>query len=148
MFDPSQNGSAPDVVVPGTAVADWEALFGLIRSAGWRCEYESGEERLPLPPSAADLFAHEPGASVRNLWVWPESGFEWIIRLWTSDEILSDVSLHEIQGQEALDAFCRFLRTVGVALGKPVLMFAEGAHDDPPMMAYEVAGDRVVFLAG
>jgi hypothetical protein len=34
-------------------------------------------------------------------------------------------------------------------LGKPVLMFAEGAHDDfPPTMAYEVVNDRVVFLAG
>jgi hypothetical protein len=41
-------------------------------------------------------------------------------------EIVGDVSLHEIQGQEALDTFCSFLRTLGAALGKPVLMFAEG----------------------
>jgi hypothetical protein len=148
-FDPSQNGSAPDVVVPDTTVADWEALLGLIRSEGWRCEYEVGEERQPLPPSVAELFVSDPEGLVRSLWVWPDPGMEWIIRLWTPAEIVSDVSLHEIQGQERLDAFCRFLRALGAALGKPVLIFAEGTYDDyPPMMAYEVADDRVVFLAG
>lgn len=72
---------------------------------------------------------------------------EWIVRPWTRDEVVGDVGLHEIQGQERLDVFCRFLRKLGTALGKPVLMFAEGTQDHP-MMAYEAAGDQVVFLAG
>ncbi|WP_433723475.1 hypothetical protein ACQP2Y_00360 [Actinoplanes sp. CA-051413] len=148
-FDPSQNGSAPDVVVPGTAIADWEALLGLIRSEGWRCEYEIGDERRPLPAAAAELFDPNLEGLLRSVWVWPDPGLEWIIRPWTPDEIVSDVSLHEIQGQERLDAFCRFLRTVGAALGKSVLVYAEGAFDSyPPMMAYESAEDRVAFLAG
>ncbi|MBB4696020.1 hypothetical protein [Paractinoplanes abujensis] len=147
-FDPSQNGSAPDVVVPDTAIADWEALLALIRSEGWRCEYALGEERRPLPPSAAELFEPDPEGRGRSLWVWPDPGLEWIVRLWTPDEVVSDVSLHEIQGQKKLDAFCRFLCTLGAALGKSVLMYAEGSHDYPPMMAYQVADDRVVFLAG
>jgi hypothetical protein len=147
-FDPSQNGSAPDVVVPDTTVADWEALFELIRSEGWRWEYELGEERRPLPSAAAKLFEPDPEGLRRSLRVWPDPGLEWIVRPWTPDEVDSDVSLHEIQGQERLDAFCRFLRTLGAALRKPVLMFAEGTHDYPPMMAYEVADDQVIFLAG
>lgn len=148
-FDPSRNGSAPDVVVPDTAVADWEALLGLIRSEGWRCEYEFGEEQRPLPSSATELFEPDPEGRGRRLWVWPDPGLEWIVRPWTPDEVVSDVNLHEIQGQERLDAFCRFLRTLGAALGRPVLMYAEGAYGDyPPMMAYELAEDRVVFLAG
>jgi hypothetical protein len=74
---------------------------------------------------------------------------EWIVRPWTPDEVISDVSLHEIQGQEKLDIFCRFLRTLGAALGKSVLVYAEGAYDGyPPMMAYEATENRVVFLAG
>jgi hypothetical protein len=150
-FDPSQNGSAPDVVVPDTTVEDWEKLFRLIQSEGWRCEYEYRDQRQPLPASAAELFVPDPEGWLRNLWVWPEPDMEWIIRPWSQspDEIASDVSLYEIQGQERLDAFCRFLHTLGAALGKPVLMFAEGSYDNyPPMMAYEVANDQVVFLAG
>ena len=148
-FDPSQNGSAPDVVIPGTAVADWEALLGLIRSEGWRCEYEFGEEQRPLPSSATELFEPDPEGRGRRLWVWPDPGLEWIVRPWTPDEVVSDVNLHEIQGQERLDAFCRFLRTLGAALGKPAFLYPEGAyHDHPPMMAYELAEDRVVFMAG
>jgi hypothetical protein len=148
-FDPSQNGSAPDVVVSDTTVADWDALFGLIRSEGWRCEYEFGEEWRALPSAAAELFEPSQDDLLRSLWVWPDPGMEWIIRPWTPDEVVGDVNLYEIQGQEKLDAFCRFLRTLGAALGKPVLMYAEGAYNDyPPMMAYELTEDRVVFLAG
>ncbi|MEU8230291.1 hypothetical protein AB0C12_11885 [Actinoplanes sp. NPDC048967] len=147
-FDPSQNGSAPDVVVPDTARADWEALLELIRSEGWRCEYQVGDERRPLPAAAAELFDSNLKGSLRSVWVWPDPGLEWIIRPWTSGEIVSDVSLHEIQGQERLDAFCRFLRTLGAALSKSVLVYAEGTFDShPPMMAYESANDRVAFLA-
>ncbi|MGW4941114.1 hypothetical protein ACWEOZ_05930 [Actinoplanes sp. NPDC004185] len=146
-FDPSQNGSLPDVVVAGTAIADWEALLGLIRSEGWRYEYEVGDERRPLPAAAAELF--DPGGVLRSLRVWPDPGLEWIVRPWTHDEIVGDVSLHDIQGQERLIAFCLFLRTLGAALGKAVLVYAEGALANcPPMMAYESAKDRVALWSG
>lgn len=75
---------------------------------------------------------------------------EWTVRPSSPDEIDSDVSLFEIQGQERLDVFCGFLRTLGKTLDKRVLVYAEGDHSYPsypPMMAYEVADDRVVFVA-
>jgi hypothetical protein len=147
-FDPSENGSAPDVVVPDTSVVDWDALVGLIRSEGWPCKYEAGDRWCSLPPTAAELFDAAPEGFLRNLWVWPDPGLEWIIRLGTPDAIVSDVDLHEIQGQERLDAFCRFLRILGVALRKSVLVYAEGDYVGyPPMMTYEAAADRVIFLA-
>lgn len=148
-FDPSENGSAPDVVVPDMTLADWESLFGLIRSECWPCEYDFQDQRLSLPESAAELFVPDPEGWLRTLWVWPDPDLEWIVRPYSPDEILSDVSLYEIQGQERLDTFCDFLRTLGTALRKRVLMYSEGAYDDyPPMLAYEVDDDRVVFLAG
>ena len=146
-FDPAENGTLPDVIVPDTTIADWEALFALIRSEGWRCEYDYREERLPLPASAAEMLVPDPDG-VRGLWIWPNPDLEWIVRPWSPDEIDGDVSLYEIQGQERLDVFCGFLRTVGAALGKSVLVYSEGTYDSrPPMMAYEPALDRVVFLA-
>lgn len=148
-FNPYGNGSLPDVIVHGTTLADWEALFGLIQSNGWRCEYDFRGQRLPLPASAADLFVPDPEREARALRVWPAPGMEWIVRPWSPDEIDSDVNLHEIQGQGRLDAFCEFLRMLGKALGKRVLVYAEGTYDGhAPMLAYEVANDRVVFLAG
>ena len=79
--------------------------------------------------------------------VWAEAEMEWIVRPWIPNEIVSDVSLYEIQGQDRLDALCRFLRALGTALGKRVLMYPEGDLQYPPMMAYEIADDRVVFVA-
>jgi len=78
-FDPAHNGTLPDVVVPDTTVADWEPLFALIRSEGWRCEYDFREERLPLPASAAEVLVPDP-EWVRSLWVWPNPDLEWIVR--------------------------------------------------------------------
>lgn len=147
-FDPYENGSAPDVIVPDMSLADWETLFRLIRSKGWRCDYEFRDQMLPLPPSPAELFIRDPEGWLRTIRVWPDPDLEWIVRPWSTDEIDSDVSLFEIQGQERLDVLCGFLRTLGSALGKRVVMYAEGFHRDPPMLAYEVDDDRVVFLAG
>ncbi|WP_051366665.1 hypothetical protein [Hamadaea tsunoensis] len=59
------------------------------------------------------------------------------------------MSLFELQGQERLDKFCTILRQLGQALGKRVAMYAEGTDERyPPILAYEVDQDRVVFLAG
>jgi hypothetical protein len=146
-FDLAENGSAPDVIVHDTTLADWERLLELMRSEGWRCDYDFREQGLPLPVSAAEIFVRDPDGERPTLRVWPGLELEWIIRPWSTDEIVSDVSLHDIQGQERLDAFCRFLRTLGARLGKRILVYAEGDLQRPPMMAYEVVDDRVSFLA-
>ena len=79
-----------------------------------------------------------------------EPHLKWIITLWSAEEILGDVALDEIQGQEQLDGFCRFLQTVGKVLGKRVAVYSEGTSSGghPPLMAYDVAADEVRFLAG
>ena len=147
-FDPSENGGAPDVVVADTTLADWQLVLDLVRSHGWRCEYERGDRVTPVPKSAADLFVLETGEPSTLLTVWPYPDLEWIIRPYAEEEILSDVDLHQIQGQERLDAFCRLLRTLGDALQKDVCVYSEGDDTYPPMIAYDVAVDRVVYLAG
>ena len=81
------------------------------------------------------------------LTVWPDPDLEWMIRPWAVEEILSDVDLYQIQGQERLDAFCRFLRTLGDALQKDVFVYGEGDNTYPPMMTYDAAAGRIAFLA-
>lgn len=58
-FDPVENGSAPDVIVADTTLADWQLLLDLIRSHGWSCEYEIGDRAAPVPGSATTLFPAE-----------------------------------------------------------------------------------------
>ena len=147
-FDPAGNGSAPDLVVTDTTLAGWQALISLIRTAGWRAEFEQHGRCGEVPASAADLFAADPDGWVKYLRVWPDQDIEVILRPWSADEMVGDVNLFELQGQERLDRFCGILRQIGRTLSRRVAMFAEGAGDHPPMLAYEVDVDRVVFLAG
>lgn len=146
-FDPAQNGSVPDLVVTDTTLDDWHALITLIRTAGWRAEYEHGDLRGEVPTSAADLFVTDPDGCLKHVRVWPEPNIEVIFRPGSTDEIVGDVSLFELQGQERLDEFCGILSQIGRTLGKRVAMFAEGDGNYPPMLAYEIDLDRVVFLA-
>jgi hypothetical protein len=148
-FDPAENGSAPDIVVEDTALEDWQGLITLIRTDSWRAEYEIGDERVGVPAAAADLFVPHREGWLRSLWVWPRPDIELTFRVWTPEVIVGDVSLYELQGQQRLDDFCGILRRLGQRLGKRVTMYAEGCYDQyPPMLAYDVDQDRVVFLAG
>ena len=149
-FDPVENGSPPDVIVADTTLAHWQFVLDLVRSRGWLCRYERGDQEIAVPESAADLFPAEDREQMTLLTVWPDSGLEWMIRPWAVEEILSDVDLRQIQGQERLDAFCRFLRTLGDALQKDVFVYSEGDYTYPtypPMMTYDAAAGRVTFLA-
>src|SRR5215207_10615179 len=70
---------------------------------------------------------------------------QWIVRPWSPNGIGSDVQLNEIQGQDRLDTFCGFLRTLGPALGKRILVYARApttttGHDR--LVARLLAGHR------
>ncbi|MEV4352322.1 hypothetical protein AB0J83_48330 [Actinoplanes sp. NPDC049596] len=147
-FDPSRNGSLPDLVVADTTLDDWQALLTVIRTANWRAECEHRDHRIEVPASAADLFVPDPEGWLKYLHVWPAPDLEMIFRPWGPDEIVGDVSLFDLQGQKRLDEFCGVLRRIGRALGKRVALFAEGDGNYPPTLAYEIDQDRVVFLAG
>lgn len=146
-FDPQENGSAPDVCVADTSVADWEALVHLVRVHGWGVKYSTGGSSTDqLPDHVEDLFARTSDALV-ELRVWPDPAIEVVFRPFTVEEIWGDLDLGELQGQERIDVLCQFLRTVGRRLGKPVVMLAEG---DPgyPLIGYQAEADRIVTLAG
>ena len=63
-FDPDLMGSLPDVRVEDASVQDWQAVFDLVRSQGWRWEYAEGDAVLPLPP-AADALARPADVAAR-----------------------------------------------------------------------------------
>jgi len=99
-------------------------------------------------PSAETVFARAADAELVSIRVWPTLEVLAIFRPWASDgsSIDFDVDLTELQGQERLDVFCRFLTTIGRELGKPVLMSPE-ADWEHPVLGFDPTTDRVVLLA-
>ncbi|MEU4640543.1 hypothetical protein [Micromonospora sp. NPDC023814] len=144
-FDPNLTGSLPDLRVEDASVEDWQALFDLVQTQGWRWEYSEGDVVLPLPPAAA-VVARPADAETPTLRVWPAVDVLVIFRLYAVAEIDFDVNLRELQGQERLDILCGFLAVIGRRLGKPVLMAPESDYHHP-VLGFDVEADGVVLLA-
>ncbi|WP_030315395.1 hypothetical protein [Streptomyces sp. NRRL B-3229] len=143
-FDPDLMGALPDVRVPGTSVADWQAVFDLVRSRGWAYAYSEDGVAGRLP-RVEDLVARGAGTCA-ELRVRPEPGFLVIFRMYEVEAIDFDVDLRELQGQAGVDVLCRLLRVIGRRLGKPVLVAPE-SDSSHPVLGFDVAVGRVVLLA-
>lgn len=144
-FDPDLMGALPDARVPDTSLEDWQELLELVAERGWKYQYSEGETVLPLPP-AQTVLSRQADAECPELRVWPSTEMLAIFRFLAAEEIDFDVDLRELQGQERLDVFCRFLRDIGRRLGKPVLLDPEGDYRHP-VLKFDVEADRVVLLA-
>ncbi|MFJ2770941.1 hypothetical protein [Streptomyces sp. NPDC087300] len=144
-FDPDVMGALPDVSVAGASVADWQAVFDLVRTSGWPWEYLEGGIAGRLPP-AAEVLARPADAETVVLRVWPAPEVLMIFRPTSPDEVDFDIDLRELQGQHGVDLLCAFLAAVGRRLDKPVMMTAEGNYGQP-VLGFDPATDSVVLLA-
>ncbi|MEV0157229.1 hypothetical protein AB0H57_26360 [Micromonospora sp. NPDC050686] len=144
-FDPNLMGALPDVRVEDASVEDWQAVFELVQTQGWRWEYCVGDAVVPLPP-AADVLARAADDELPILRVWPVPDV--LVNFWPycAVEIDFDIDLRELQGQERLDMLCGFFAVIGRRLGKPVLMAPEGDYHHP-VLGFDVEADEVVLLA-
>jgi hypothetical protein len=149
-LDPG-DGVLPDCEIAGTTAADWQRVFELVRVSGWRHEYavlDEGDEPPRRLPDAAVVFAGAPDG-LPTLKVWPVSDAEVIFRLFDAGSIDFDLDLREWQGQERLDHLCEFLTALGRAVGRPLVMTAEGsAGPESEILRYDPAVDRVVLAPG
>nr|WP_322770105.1 hypothetical protein [Frankia sp. Cr1] len=145
-FDPEENGSLPDVHVPDTTIADWQAVVDLVRSRGWAYEYSVDGRVVRLPHRVEDMLNRRNGrAGMLKVWLAPDVLA--IFRPYVLERIDFDVDLRQLQGQDRLDVLCQFMRAIGRALGKPVVLTPEGC-DTVPLIGYELRSDCVVVLAG
>ncbi|MFJ9034700.1 hypothetical protein ACIRQP_40960 [Streptomyces sp. NPDC102274] len=146
LFDPELMGSLPDVFVPGTSVKDWQAVLDLVGASDWEYQYSEGETLLPMPRAEA-VFSRPADAECPELRVWPTAEVLAIFRFYSVEEVDFDVDLRELQGQERLDMFRRFLREIGQRLGKRVLMYSEGGDHRCPVLGFDAGTDQMVLLA-
>ncbi|MET7751585.1 hypothetical protein [Micromonospora sp. NPDC005367] len=144
-FDPNLMGALPDVCVEDASVEDWQAVFDLVQTQGWKWEYSVGNAVVPLPP-ATDVLARPAGAELPILRVWPVPAVQVNFWPYSVGEIDFDIDLRELQGQERLDMLCGFFAAIGRRLGKSVLMAPESDYHHP-VLGFDVEADRVVLLA-
>lgn len=144
-FDPEVNGVLPDVRVENTSIVDWQTVLDLVRLAGWAYEYSVGGTIAPLPILAVDMLG-QPDDELVELRVWPAEEMLVIFRLYAVEQVDFDVDLRELQGQDRLDLLCDFLRALGRAVGKAVVLTPEGFADFP-VLGFVPAAGRVVMLA-
>lgn len=140
-FDVEWNGSAPDGVIHGTTVDDWNAIVRLAYERAWRIEYRDEDEVRPVPADLCVAFG-EGREFQPMLAVWPKA--EILIDFWlhAPDTIDFDFSLHDVQDQAGLDWLCGFLRVLGQEIGKAVEVMPEG-FDQAPFLRYDPTIDRV-----
>ncbi|MEV4019743.1 hypothetical protein AB0J35_55590 [Nonomuraea angiospora] len=144
LFDTELNGVLPDVCVPGTSIEDWQAVFDLVLSKGWRYEYSV--DGIPLRLPAAKLMMALRDEAGPHLKVWPHPDVLAIFHPYAEESVDFDVDLRELQGQERLDVLCGFLRAIVRRLGKPVVMTPEG-DPEHPVLGFDVTTGRVVLMA-
>jgi hypothetical protein len=144
LFDAEANGVLPDVCVPNTSIEDWQAVFDLVRSKGWRYEYSVDGVALRLPAAELTLALRDEASPRLN--VWPHPDVLVIFRPYAEETVDFDVDLRHLQGQERWDALCGFLRAVGRRLGKPVVMTPEG-EPERPVLGFDVTTGRVALMA-
>ncbi|MGW2353689.1 hypothetical protein [Actinacidiphila glaucinigra] len=126
----------------GAPAADRQALPDLVVARGCWHEYAEGCRVLPLP-TAARVLSGPCDAEVPTLCVEPVPGFRAIFRFLSDETIDFGIDLHELQGQEGLDAFCGFLRAIGRRLDRTLFLCPEGADVDLAILWYEPGGDRI-----
>ncbi|HEX6869689.1 MAG TPA: hypothetical protein VF163_01210 [Micromonosporaceae bacterium] len=144
-FDPHLNGTLPDVRIVDTTVDDWQSVLDLVRSRGWRYEYQEDGRTTRMPARADDILGRVP-RTCPVVRVWPAPDLLAIFRPAVAEAIEFDVDLRDLQGQAEIDGLCAFLRAIGRCLNRAVLMYPEGGGADPDVGYLPDVG-RVVNLA-
>lgn len=124
----------PDGLVEGTSIVDWQCFLDLVRSQGWRSEWGAGE----APGDATELFAEEDRLAVK---MWPIESLQVNVFPNAETSIDFDFDSRELAG-DGLDACFTFLRAVGRALEKTVLLKHEGV-DAGALARYDPEADDI-----
>ena len=138
VFEP--DGSLLDAYVFDVSVTDWQHVLDVVRTRGWWFEYTSDNSSLPLPEDVREIFDHR-GDAATTLHIRPAAGILINTHFFCVDEIEFDLDPREFRGQDQIDVLCSFLRTIGSALGRSVVLTPENVPECP-MFTYVAADDQ------
>lgn len=121
------DGSLRDLYVWNTSIEDWDRLLNAVRSHSYPVEFLLGGELAALPEKVSDIFAitHDKAAFLGI----DVSGLRVHSHFFTLEEIEMDLDPRQFRGQKELDALLTFMRFMGQALNREVIMTPENCPD-------------------
>ncbi len=128
--DLTWDGSLRDIYVLDTHFSDWDRLSAMIASSDFAWSYVCDGEPSHLPLTFEKYFADQSrGASM--LTVRLTDGLEVVCHFFCMDEIEFSFNPALVLGQHELDQLFKFVRELGEALSKRVLVAPENAPAAP-----------------
>lgn len=122
------DGSLRDIYVTPATLADWRALYSLLRDYP-EAEYSVDDVVEPPPVSVEQAFSVRPsGNPMLRLRVGRTLA---VFHFFSEEEIECDVDPREIASQADLDALLSFVRQIGDATRKPVTITPENMREKP-----------------
>ncbi|GAA0460116.1 hypothetical protein Aca07nite_42100 [Actinoplanes capillaceus] len=138
------DGSLLDAYVFDVSMTDWQLILDAVRSVGWPHDYSSGGGVQTLPGHIEDIFERRRDCSP-TLHIRPAAGIVFATHFFSPENIEFDFDPDDVQGQQALDVLCSFLRTVGQKLNRQVVLTPESSPE-VPLIIYSPADDRFAAI--
>ena len=117
------DGALVDLLVPGTDPADWEFFWAALRASPFKLRVFRESESIPLPESAAWVFAERQAASVMA------SVLVGVVTAnchFFGDNVELDIDPREVVNETAFESVLELMRFVAAAVRRPVYAVAEG----------------------
>ena len=134
------DGSLRDLYVHGTNEHDWQAMLTFLRSSAYALHFSVDGEPRPLPGRVADIFAL--GADAHTALRVDGDHLALMCHFFTPDEIEFDLHPRAIDSQAQYSRLLGFIRALGHAVGKAVVLTPENCPDYP-YVRYDPLTDRL-----
>jgi hypothetical protein len=120
------DGSLRDIYIFNANLRDWQKALDFLRST-YSIRYRFDAIEMPLPADARYVF-HDLNNHTRLL-VIEAGGVIVHCHFFLEDEIEFDIDPREVNTESKEEAVVRFMRGVGTAVGKSIVLTFEGAPD-------------------
>ena len=117
------DGALVDLLAPGTGPAEWEAFWEALRAGPFGLQAFRDGEPIPLPGSAAWVFAEREAASVT---VSVRAGTVTANCHFFGGDLKLDIDPREVVGEPAFESVLAVMRFVAAAVRLPLFAVAEG----------------------
>jgi hypothetical protein len=139
------DGALIDLLVPGTGPAKWEMFWAALRTGPFGLKAFRDGEPIPLPESAARVFAERQAATVMVSVL--TAGVTANCHFFGGDLEL-DIDPREVTSAAAFEAVLAVMRFVAAAVGLPVFAVAEGGSPTYAFVRVSPEGQAVFLPAG
>lgn len=124
------DGSILDVYVRPATMSDWQHLLTVLHESSYDIRYIVDGDQVPKVPERIEVIFAQRQESNVALMV-DGQNLALMCHFFTPDEIEFDVNPHVIDSQLQLDRLIGFMRAVGGALGKEIILTPENLPNRP-----------------